>query len=179
MSLYERLIRRDKPVSVNEVDWDKVYANLLPRIYNFFLYRLGDGPQAEDLTADTFEKAWRYRKRYRTELASFETWIFSIARNLAVSHYRKMRPQVSLSDVEDATDGLNVEAHVHDQQDIARLRRLLMDLPERDQELIALKYGADLNNREIAGMTGLSESNVGTILHRMVLRLRKQWEVYA
>jgi RNA polymerase sigma-70 factor (ECF subfamily) len=49
-------------------------------------------------------------------------------------------------------------------------------LPERERELISLKYGADLNNREIAAITGLTESNVGTLLSRVLQRLREQWE---
>src|SRR5258708_37311973 len=49
----------------NEADWDALYANQLPRVYNFFRYRVGDGPVAEDLTSATFEKAWTTRHRYR------------------------------------------------------------------------------------------------------------------
>jgi len=53
---------------------------------------------------------------------------------------------------------------------------LLLELPDREAELIALKYGAELNNREIAKITGLSESNVGTIMHRTVKGLRERME---
>jgi len=53
---------------------------------------------------------------------------------------------------------------------------MLTQLPVRERELIALKYGGGLTNRVIAKTTGLSESNVGTILHRVVGRLRLQWE---
>jgi RNA polymerase sigma-70 factor (ECF subfamily) len=51
----------------------------------------------------------------------------------------------------------------------------MADLPERDRELLALKYGAGLTNRAIAKATGLSESNVGTIAHRAVDAIRKRW----
>jgi RNA polymerase sigma-70 factor (ECF subfamily) len=61
------------------------------------------------------------------------------------------------------------------QSDAARLAALLERLPERDRELLSLKYGADMTNRDIAAATGLSESNVGTILHRAVQTLRLQW----
>ena len=53
---------------------------------------------------------------------------------------------------------------------------LLERLPERERSLVALKYGAELNNREIVRQTGLSESNVGTILFRAVNKLREEWE---
>jgi RNA polymerase sigma-70 factor (ECF subfamily) len=56
-----------------------------------------------------------------------------------------------------------------------RLAALLATLPPRERELIAMKYGADMTNRAIARATGLSESNVGTILHRTVESLRGRW----
>ena len=55
-------------------------------------------------------------------------------------------------------------------------RALLAALPERERELLALKYGADATNRAIATITGLGESNVGTILHRTVVSLRARWD---
>jgi RNA polymerase sigma-70 factor (ECF subfamily) len=60
--------------------------------------------------------------------------------------------------------------------DVARLLALLAGLPERDPDPVALKYRADMMNRTIAAITGLCESNVGTILHRIVTRLRQEWE---
>jgi RNA polymerase sigma-70 factor (ECF subfamily) len=62
-----------------------------------------------------------------------------------------------------------------DRATFARLHGLLAELPARERELVALKYGAGLTNRAIARMTGLGESNVGTILHRTVLELRARW----
>jgi RNA polymerase sigma-70 factor (ECF subfamily) len=56
-----------------------------------------------------------------------------------------------------------------------RLRALLAQLPDRERELISLKYGAGATNRAIAKVTGLSESNVGTIVHRVVEALRRDW----
>ena len=55
---------------------------------NFFRYRLGHTADAEDLTARTFEKAWRARHRYRRDLAGFSTWLLTIARNVAIDHLR-------------------------------------------------------------------------------------------
>ncbi len=63
------------------------------------------------------------------------------------------------------------------EETIGQLARLLCELPTREAELIALKYGAGLTNRAIAQLTGLSESNVGTILHRTVQQLKQMWEM--
>ena len=70
------------------VEWKSVFAEQLPRVYNYFRFRAGSRPDAEDLTAKTFEKAWRARHRYRTDRAGFSTWLFEIARNVATDHLR-------------------------------------------------------------------------------------------
>src|SRR6476659_320095 len=86
-------------------DWDASFSEQLPRIYNYFRYRVGPGPVAEDLTAATFEKAWRARDRYRRNRAAFGTWLFAVARNVAVDHFRSARASVPLEAAEAACPG--------------------------------------------------------------------------
>jgi len=159
-----------------EADWDALYAEQLPRVYNFFRYRVGDGAIAEDLTSATFEKAWRSRHRYRRDLAAFGTWLLVIARNVATDHYRRRRDHAPIEAAAEVAGGPGPEELYERSADLERLGRLLATLPERERELVALKYGADMTNRAIARLTGLSESNVGTILHRTVAGLRAGWE---
>ncbi len=161
---------------VSAVDWNAVYAEELPRIYNYFRYRVGDDAVAEDLTSTTFEKAWRNRRRYSEDLSAFSTWLFTIARNTAIDHFRRHRETVSLDAIADPPGELGVESLVQRRSDVDRLTGLLRTLSPRDRELVAMKYGGDLTNRQIAALTGLSESNVGTILYRLVGKLREQWE---
>lgn len=159
-----------------EEDWDALYAEQLPRVYNFFRYRVGDGPVAEDLTSRTFEKAWRARHRYRRDLAGFGTWLYAIARNVAYDHYRERRVHAPLEEAAELPGGATPEELAEQRSDFEQLGRLLQDLPERERDLVALKYGAGMTNRAIAKATGLSESNVGTILHRTVGQLRAAWK---
>jgi RNA polymerase sigma-70 factor, ECF subfamily len=167
--------RLSRWLSADEVDWDAVYADQLPRIFNYFRFRLGGEADAEDLTARTFEKAWRERERFRRDLASFSTWLYKIARNTAIDHLRARRPHAALDEALTIAAPGTPEYEIELGSDLGRLAQLTGALPGRDQELIALKYGAALSNREIARLTGLSESNVGTILHRIVQALRAQW----
>ena len=163
--------------AATEEDFAQLYRAELPRLYNFFRYRVGDEQLAEDLTSETFEKAWRHRHRYRKDLAAFSTWLFTIARRTAIDHFRRHNPQASLESVNHLSAEQTTEEMVQEQFDLARLFALLAQCSDRERELVALKYGAGLTNRTIAGHTGLSESNVGTILHRLVKRLRAEWEV--
>ena len=157
------------------LDWDHIYLDLAPRVYNYFRYRLGRERDVEDLTSRAFEKAWAARRQYRRDLAGFSTWLFKIAQNLVVDHVRSQRPQVSIDHAVNviATDA--PETDLERQSDLLRLASLTRELPARDRELIARKYGAGMSNRDIAKLTGLTESNVGSILHRLVENLRARW----
>jgi len=163
-------------VPAREADWDTLYAEQLPRVYNFFRFQVGAGPVAEDLTSITFEKAWRARHRYRRDLGAFATWLFTIARNVAVDHFRQQRHLVALDEATGLQSAGTPEDIAERRSDVERLGRLLSRVPERERELLSLKYGAGLTNRLIARLTGLSESNVGTLLHRTITGLRADWE---
>src|SRR5213592_403596 len=118
-------------------DWDAAFAEQLPRVYNFFRYRVGAGPVAEDLTSITFEKAWRARHRYRRDLGAFTTWLLTIARNVAADHFRRHRSHASLDEARAVAGGEDPAALAVLRSDIERLARLLERLPERERELIA------------------------------------------
>jgi RNA polymerase sigma-70 factor (ECF subfamily) len=176
MAFEQVLPRRLAPWVAAEPDWDQVYAEHLPRVLNFFRYRLGDTADVEDLTARTFEKAWRARDRYRRDVAGFVTWLLTIARNVAIDHLRAHRRHEPL-DRAAAVPSLDAtpEQRALQNSEAQRLAALLATLSSRERELIAMKYGAEMTNRAIARATGLSESNVGTILHRAVESLRVRW----
>jgi RNA polymerase sigma-70 factor (ECF subfamily) len=162
--------------SASEADWEALYTAELPRVYNFFRYRVGDDALAEDLTSTTFEKAWKGRARYRRDLAAFSTWLFAIARNVAIDYYRQRKVELSLEDIHQRADERTPEATAEKHADFAQLSALLARLPGRERELLALKYGAGLSNGEIAKVMGLSVTNVGTILSRTVHGLRAEWQ---
>lgn len=161
--------------AVDAVDWDEVFREELPRVYNYFRYRGFDRPTAEDLASATFEKAWRARDRYRRDRAGVATWLVAIARNTAIDHLRRPRLDVPLEDAA-ARDEATPETEAMRAAERRRLAALVGALPERERELLALKYGAGATNRAIARLTGLGESNVGTILHRTVVALRARWD---
>ena len=175
MSLEQSKAMSRSDWDADEIDWDAVYVDQLPRVYNYLRFRLGVEAEAEDLTARAFEKAWRARHRYRSDLAGFSTWLFRIAHNVGVDWLRARREVVSIDDTPEPADATTPEHEAERDSDLARLAELCRGLSERDQELIALKYGAELDNRAIARLTGLSETNVGTILYRAVATLRKRW----
>jgi len=160
------------------LDWEALYRLQMPRIFNFFRYRLGDAEIAQDLTSITFTKAWRARHQYQSDLGAFEGWLFTIARNVANDFLRQSqrRKEISLDTLWGLSADTTVEQEAQQRREFARLHALLKTLPAREREIIALKFGADMTNRSIAQALHMSESNIGTILHRTVIKLRKCWD---
>ncbi|MCL5429744.1 MAG: sigma-70 family RNA polymerase sigma factor [Chloroflexi bacterium] len=159
-----------------EVDWHGLYLDLLPKIFHYFAYRVGDVQIAEDLAGTAFERAWRKRNRYRKDLGKFESWVFGIARKVAGEYFRKSKREPQAHQVPNIPDGHDVGKAFDEQTDFDQLQKLLTDMDQKDRHLLSLKYGAGITNRDIAQITGLSESNVGTKLHRLVTKLRSEWE---
>lgn len=157
----------------------RLYDRYFSRIYTYFRYRIQDLPTCDDLTSQTFEQALAHLDEYRPERGVFAAWLFGIARNLANGSLReKLRFQcVSL----DNMDTLQKDELLPEDAAIrASERQTLLDgirvLPDRQKDLLGLKFLGGFTNREIAALTGLSESNVGVLIHRAVTNLRKKIE---
>src|SRR5215204_5938953 len=80
------------------IEWEAAYNELLPKVYHYFCLRTGDRLEAEDLTAMTFERAWRDRVRYQKDLGGFSNWLFGIARHVVITHYRNKKPDDALDE---------------------------------------------------------------------------------
>lgn len=162
------------------VDWEsfaQVYHRHMPCVYRYFFSRIGNRHQCEDLTSAVFEKALRGLHTYCPERGSLEAWLFGIARRVLAEDTRRHRKQgtsVSLQELPPLPDPTTPERELLDREQRETLERCVLSLPERKQELIALKFGARLTNRRIAQIMDLSESNVGTLLYRTVRKLRDQ-----
>ena len=179
-AMRDHLSAAETTIRVTETDAEvfaQLYQKHLCAVFNYCLYRVGDAMVAEDLTADIFERAWRARRRYNPRRAKFSTWLFTIARRTVIDWYRHQgrRRTVELGEEvpspHPGPDTLTVEG-----EDRHRLHQLIRNLPPHDQELIAMKFGAGMTNRQIGDVLGKSETAVGSALHRLMRRLRLQWK---
>src|SRR5664279_6314784 len=113
---------------------------LIRRLYSYVAYVIGDGPDAEDITSEAFERALRYCKSYDPAKGAPATWLVGIARRCIADRPRLPEPA-------DLTEYDAGEESHHD--DVLAVRAAVAHLPERDRELVALRYGADLTARQI------------------------------
>jgi len=154
----------------------RLYEQYLPRVYRFIRFRIEDNDTAEDLTSVVFEKALTRFHAYQSQRASFSTWVFVIARNTVIDHFRVSHKDRLVELDEDgpghAAAGPSPEEQAIKGEEFGRLQACLKRLPPAQQSVISLKFGAHMTNREIARTTGMSESQVGNTVFRAVRRLR-------
>ena len=165
-----------RSATTEEIDWQDVYNQSLPKIFHFFCYKVGEAAAAEELTAVTFEKAWMSRRNFHKANGQVHAWIFGIARNVASDYFRKKKIEIPLEEISEINFSASFEDDIQQKLDFQSILTILNRFSIRERDLIAMKYGAELNNREIARLTRLSESNVGTILYRVVKKIRIEWE---
>lgn len=152
----------------------RVYRVHAPAVYAFFSYSV-DRDTAEDLTSVTFERVVKAWSRYDPALASERTWVLAIARNALTDHFRRQKLRNTLSTDEHPA---LIESLVATEDPLARelasegLIDWLRQLGDRDRQVLALRYGADLSAKEIAQALDLSEGNVHQISSRALRRLR-------
>ena len=146
----------------------------------FARHHSGDLDTARDAVQDTF---LRYFKNPPSgELEGLAPWLFTVCRRVIIDHQRKHQRIVPMN----AATALTFDNHIDDttaspaaaleeKDDSNRLRGLVKSLPERQRELVRLKFEGGLSYRDIAAATGLTVSNVGTLLHHAVQSLREQF----
>jgi RNA polymerase sigma-70 factor (ECF subfamily) len=164
-------------------DFADLFQKYYPRVYNYLRYRVNLPEDVEDLISLIFEKAFTHRAKYDPAKGAFSTWLFRIAHNELSNFYRSRERQAKwVAEVElpgDIVFETSPEAQVIEQETIAHLLQGLGQLSDRDQEVISLKFGSRLSNREIGQIMDLKEKTVSVVLLRAMRRLQKQFNEVA
>jgi RNA polymerase sigma-70 factor (ECF subfamily) len=166
--LVERAIDRDKAA------FAALYDQHVVRVYRHIYYLLSDTREAEDLTAQTFLKAWEAIDRYKERGAPFVAWLLRIAHNLTVSHLRAKRDHSTLDEgFVDQKLNRNPEDALERTTEEDSVREALLHLREEQRQVIMLRFVEDLDYREVAAVIGKSVPAVRVIQHRALGNLRK------
>src|SRR3954454_17920626 len=155
------------------LDFEALYRSARDDVYAYVAGLLRDSSAAEDVTAQAFERAYRRRRTFNAGRGSRRAWLFGIARNAALDELRRRRRGARL--VTEPQDDAIAPAHEAAEMAVRRaaLQAAIAELAPRERELVALKFFAGLTNGEIARVIGISETNAGTRLHRVIEKLRR------
>jgi RNA polymerase sigma factor (sigma-70 family) len=141
-------------------------------LFDFFSRTLGDRPAAEDLVQEVFIRILKYRRTYRDD-GRFQTWMFHVARNVRNDHIRRRRPDQLTADMpEPAAAGADQAAAVENAEDVERLRRALLRLPDDRREVVVLARYHGMTHEQIAAVLRVEPGAVRVRLHRALKELR-------
>ena len=152
----------------------ELYDRHVVRVYRHIYYMVNDAREAEDLTAQSFLKAWEAIDRYKERGAPFIAWLLRIAHNLTISHLRSRRDHSELDDgFVDQKRGGNPEESLEQAADERSVRDAVLKLREEQRQVIMLRFVEELDYTEVAAMIGKSVPAVRVIQHRALGNLRK------
>ena len=164
-------------MSATQIDFAQLFRDHYHSVYRYVRYRVDEDSVAEDLTSEIFERAFRAHTTFNPQRAAFSTWIGQIAHNhvtnYLVSRSRRQAHEFVLSESDRlVSTELTPEAQLVKREAVQRLWGCLKLLSDRDREIIALRFGADIGNKGIAERLGLKERSVSVIILRALERLR-------
>ncbi|MFZ5424835.1 MAG: RNA polymerase sigma factor [Patescibacteria group bacterium] len=154
----------------------KLYEHYHIHIHRYVSIKVSNKNTAEDITSLVFQKAMEGIENFKWQGVSFSSWLYRIARNTVIDHYRAQNKEsnnISLEYVNiQSKEKTPEESAIHTEFE-ELIEDILHTLPEREKQIVYMKFFEGYTNKTIAKLLEISESNVGTILHRTVKKLRK------
>lgn len=151
----------------------KLYDMHIDRVYRHIYYRVGNQTDAEDLTQQTFLKAWQAIGRYKKTASPFIAWLMTISHNLVVDFYRTRKDKAYIEAevlANYSTSSPEQAAEVSYKQQ--RLKRAILQLSADEQQVVTLRLMEGFEFAEIASLLKKKEGNIRVILHRALVKLR-------
>jgi RNA polymerase sigma-70 factor (ECF subfamily) len=155
---------------------EELYLLHFDRIYSYLHVSVGNRHDAEDLTTQTFLRMLESIKRFRWQSAPFSAWLFRIAHNLAMDHFRAARRWQPEEEVPEIPGELEPSAEAQALQSIGRqsLLELIEDLSHEQQQVLTLKFVFNFANADVATILGKTEGAIKSLQHRALVSLQKQ-----
>ena len=157
---------------------EELYLIHFDRIYSYLHMSVGNKHDAEDLTTQTFLKMLESIGRFRWQSAPFSAWLFRIAHNLAMDHFRANRrwqPEEEVPEP-DADESTSAEAGALESSGRKSMLELIDDLSHEQQQVLTLKFVFNFANAEAATILGKTEGAIKSLQHRALVSLQKQLE---
>ena len=155
---------------------EELYLLYFDRIYSYLHMSVGNRHDAEDLTTQTFMKMLESIKRFRWQSAPFSAWLFRIAHNLAMDHFRASRRWQPEEEVPEPVGDTEPSAEAAAFQSIGRqsMLDLIENLSQEQKQVLTLKFVFNLPNAEVATILGKTEGAIKSLQHRALVSLQKQ-----
>ncbi len=157
----------------NLSEFRKIYEKWLNPVYRYCYFRVGNKNDAEDLTSQTFLKAYEGLPSYRHR-GYFSAWLFSIARARVTDFYRKHKHEYPIFEANQISDENNLSTQVAKNMTLDQVYDMIHQLPEKDKELLSLRFVAELTYPEIGVLLHRKEDAVRKAISRILERIKKE-----
>ncbi len=169
--LVQRATKRD------EAAFAELYSNYVEKIYRYIYYKVGDASEAEDLCGQVFLKAWEAIERYVWTGYPFSSWLYRLAHNLVVDHYRTHRESLPLDDtLITREEPIDPEAALLNSLKAQELRLAISQLTGEQRQVIHFKFIEGYDNTEIAAMMNKKEGAIRALQYRALHSLHEIME---
>lgn len=158
----------------NLQDFGELYERYIKKIHDFVYFKTLHRETAEDLTAKTFHKALENIRSVDPQKHSFSAWLYAIARNSVIDHYRTTKNTVDIEDAYDLSSKEDIEIAVDAKLKMEKVQKALEKLTPEQREIIILKLWQDLPYEEIAKIVRKSPENCRIILSRGLKKIRQE-----
>jgi RNA polymerase sigma-70 factor (ECF subfamily) len=157
------------------VAFGRLYERYVQPIYRYIFSRVGNVREAEDITSQTFMSAYESLARYR-ERGLFSAWLFRIARSKINDHFRRHKSEVALEAAGQILEREDALGTLIRAEELSQIRSLIHGLDESEQDLLRLRYVADLSFAEMSDLLGKREDAVKKSVYRLLARLKSEME---
>ena len=158
--------------SGNSTAFGQLYDGHIKKIYDFIYFKTMNKDTAEDITSEVFLKAWRKISQFQGEY--FSAWLYSIARNAVIDHYRSQKNVLDIDDFWDLAGHEDVLSDLDNRLKAEKIKQSMKHLSARDRELIIMRLWQDLSFREIAERLGQNEGTAKVAFGRAIARLKEK-----
>ncbi len=152
-----------------------LYDRYQPQIYRFIYLKVSHREEAEDLCHQVFLSAWQNIEGYKFKGFPFSTWLYSIARNKVIDHYRTKKNFIDIETIyiAEEDDKKTNEAILDFKTNIENVKKAISELPQTEQDVIIMRFTEDMPYKEIASILNKSEVSIRVIQHKAIKRLKE------
>ncbi len=155
-------------------NFDALYTRHLKGIYAFIFYRTMERYTAEDLTSQTFLKAFENIGSFNPKKGAFSTWLYRIARNTVFDHFRTLHKHEDIENVWDLPSDDNPFLKASDSLDYEQIHQALKHLSKEKRDLVLMRLWDGLSYKEIADLSGKSEASLKMMFSRTISEVREK-----
>jgi len=172
MTSQEQIIKECQAGNLD--DFGSIYDDFFDKIYRFIYYKTHHKQTAEDLTSKTFIKALENIKSFDFKKGLFSSWIYKIARNNVIDHYRTKKNDLDISDIWDLGKSNNFDKDMDNKEKLEQVSEYLKELKPEQREIVIMRVWDGLSYKEISEIIDKTEANCKMIFFRTMSKLREE-----